>query len=354
MSLAGKGAVLVTGGAGYIGSHAAVALHEAGYDPVLLDNLANSNIQAVEAVRALCQKEVPFFEVDCCDLRAVRGVFDAMKRRDTPLVGVIHFAAHKAVGESVEHPAMYAHNNVGSLGAVLQVMAEFDVHGMVFSSSCTVYGEPDSPAVTEDTPLQEAESPYGWTKQACERILADHTRVDQRRRVALLRYFNPVGAHPSALLGELPLGTPNNLVPFLTQTVAGIRESLTVFGDDYDTDDGTCIRDYLHVMDLAEAHVKALDWCRESTHEGRCRAFNLGSGSGASVMEVIQTFEAATGLKVPFRMGERRPGDVVAIWADPSRALAELGWRTERSLKEALADAWRWQTAQKSDSQTHA
>mgnify|MGYP001166443070 FL=1 len=354
MSLAGQGAVLVTGGAGYIGSHAAVALHEAGYDPALLDNLVNSNTQAVEAVRALCQKEVPFFEIDCCDIHAVREVFDTMKRGGNPIVGVIHFAAHKAVGESVEHPAMYAHNNVGSLGAVLQVMAEFDVHRMVFSSSCTVYGNPDLPAVTEATPLQEAESPYGWTKQACERVLGDHARVDPRHRVALLRYFNPVGAHPSALLGELPLGTPNNLVPFLTQTVAGIHETLTVFGDDYDTADGTCIRDYLHVMDLAEAHVKALKWCRTSAHEERCRAFNLGSGSGASVLEVIRTFEAATGLKVPFRMGERRPGDVVAIWADPSRALAELGWRTKRSLKTALADAWRWQTAQKSDNQTHA
>ena len=341
-----RSCILVTGGAGYIGSHAAVALHEAGYAPVLLDNLGNAKMQAVHGVRQLCGEDIPFFEVDVQDADGLRNVFQTMIDNDQPVTGILHFAAHKAVGESVDHPAMYAANNVGGLGTLLQVAHSFNVHHVVFSSSCTVYGEPDEIPVDEFTPMQPASSPYGWTKQACERVLTDHAQTDPRHRIALLRYFNPIGAHPSAAIGELPLGVPNNLVPFLTQAVAGIREALTVHGGDYPTPDGTCIRDYLHVMDLAEAHVDALKWCANQSLDGPVvRAFNLGTGQGASVLNVIEAFEEATGIPVPHHMGARRAGDVVAIWANPNRAKAELGWSAKRDLKTALADAWRWQEA---------
>lgn len=331
--------VLVTGGAGYIGSHTAVALHEAGFMPVLVDNLHNSKASAVDGVRAIVGDDIPFEAVDICDKAALEALFG---RHD--FVGVLHFAAHKAVGESMAKPAMYAANNVGGLGVLLEVASAHDVDNIVFSSSCTVYGEPEDMPVAESAPFQRAESPYGWTKQACERVLEDHAAARGAAHVALLRYFNPIGAHPSANIGELPLGVPNNLIPFLTQAVSGIRKALTVFGGDYDTPDGTCIRDYLHVMDLAEAHVAALQWCLDQPDDQSViRPFNLGTGKGASVLEVIQGFERATGQKVPYTMGERREGDVVAIWADPSRAANELGWRTTRSLDTSLADAWRWQ-----------
>ena len=331
--------VLVTGGAGYIGSHTAVALHEAGFMPVLVDNLHNSKASAVDGVRAIVGDDIPFEAVDICDKAALEALFG---RHD--FVGVLHFAAHKAVGESMAKPAMYAANNVGGLGVLLEVASAHDVDNIVFSSSCTVYGEPEDMPVAESAPFQRAESPYGWTKQACERVLEDHAAARGAAHVALLRYFNPIGAHPSANIGELPLGVPNNLIPFLTQAVSGIRKALTVFGGDYDTPDGTCIRDYLHVMDLAEAHVAALQWCiNQPDDQSVIRPFNLGTGKGASVLEVIQGFERATGQKVPYTMGDRREGDVVAIWADPSRAADELGWRTTRSLETSLADAWRWQ-----------
>lgn len=278
MSQATKTHVLVTGGAGYIGSHAAVALHEVGYAPVLLDNLHNSEMQAIEGIRELCGFEVPFHAIDVRDASALESLFRDFAKAGTPIQGILHFAAHKAVGESVAHPAMYASNNVGGLGTLLQAAGAHDVRNVVFSSSCTVYGEPEQVPVDESTPFQEAESPYGWTKQASERILRDHAATHNAHRVALLRYFNPIGAHPSALLGELPLGVPNNLIPFLTQAVAGIRGALTVFGGDYPTPDGTCIRDYLHVMDLAEAHVAALRWCFDQTSPAPVvRAFNLGT-----------------------------------------------------------------------------
>ena len=331
--------VLVTGGAGYIGSHTAVALHEAGFMPVLVDNLHNSKASAVDGVRAIVGDNIPFEAVDICDKAALEALFG---RHD--FVGVLHFAAHKAVGESMAKPAMYAANNVGGLGVLLEVASAHDVDNIVFSSSCTVYGEPEDMPVAESAPFQRAESPYGWTKQACERVLEDHAAARGAAHVALLRYFNPIGAHPSANIGELPLGVPNNLIPFLTQAVSGIRKALTVFGGDYDTPDGTCIRDYLHVMDLAEAHVAALQWCLDQPDDQSViRPFNLGTGKGASVLEVIQGFERATGQRVPYTMGDRREGDVVAIWADPSRAADELGWRTTRSLETSLADAWRWQ-----------
>ena len=331
--------VLVTGGAGYIGSHTAVALHEAGFMPVLVDNLHNSKASAVDGVRAIVGDDVPFESLDIRNAPELNVLFE---RHD--FVGVLHFAAHKAVGESMAKPAMYAANNVGGLGVLLEVASAHEVDNIVFSSSCTVYGEPEDMPVAESAPFQRAESPYGWTKQACERVLEDHAAANGASHVALLRYFNPIGAHPSAEIGELPLGVPNNLIPFLTQAVSGIRKALTVFGGDYDTQDGTCIRDYLHVMDLAEAHVAALTWCLDQPDDRSViRPFNLGTGQGASVLEVIQGFERATGQKVPYTMGDRREGDVVAIWADPSRAADELGWRTTRSLETSLADAWRWQ-----------
>lgn len=346
MSTSSRPHVLVTGGAGYIGSHSAVALHEAGFAPVLMDNLHNSDLQAVEGVRELCGEPVPFYELDVRDREGLTELFTSLKEAGTPLDGILHFAAHKAVGESVAKPAMYASNNVGGLGTLLEVADAHNVRNIVFSSSCTVYGEPENVPVDESAPFQPAESPYGWTKQASERVLTDHAATHQKHRVALLRYFNPIGAHPSAAIGELPLGVPNNLVPFLTQAVAGIRGALTVFGDDYPTADGTCIRDYLHVMDLAEAHVAALKWCLAQTSNAAVvRPFNLGTGTGASVLDVIQAFERATGQRVPYAMGDRRAGDVVAIWADPTRAKEELGWETKRSLETALADAWRWQEA---------
>ena len=338
--------MLVTGGAGYIGSHSAVALHQAGFDPVLVDNLHNSEMSAVEGVRALCAEEVPFHKIDIRDGSRLADVFEQNAQEGHPIEGVMHFAAHKAVGESVAQPAMYASNNVGGLGSLLEIVRSFQVRHVVFSSSCTVYGEPAHVPVDESAPFQRAESPYGWTKQASERVLTDYAASIEFGRIALLRYFNPIGAHPSATIGELPRGVPNNLVPFLTQTVAGLREELTVFGDDYPTADGTCIRDYLHVMDLAEAHVAALQWCiqQEST-ESVIRAFNLGTGHGASVRDVIQSFERATGQMVLHKVGPRRAGDVVAIWADPQRAREELGWEAKRTLDEALSDAWKWQLA---------
>ena len=348
MSSSSRTHVLVTGGAGYIGSHSAVALHEAGFVPVLMDNLHNSSFQAVEGVQELCGEPVPFFELDVRDREGLHELFASFEQAGKPLRGILHFAAHKAVGESVAKPAMYASNNVGGLGTLLEVADTHNVRNLVFSSSCTVYGEPERVPVDESAPFQPAESPYGWTKQASERVLVDHSATHPEHRVALLRYFNPIGAHPSAAIGELPLGVPNNLVPFLTQAVAGIRGALTVFGADYPTADGTCIRDYLHVMDLAEAHVAALKWClAQKSPEAVVRPFNLGTGSGASVLEVIQAFERTTGERVPYAMGERRAGDVVAIWADPSRAKEELGWETKRNLETALADAWRWQQALK-------
>jgi UDP-glucose 4-epimerase len=331
--------VLVTGGAGYIGSHTAVALHEAGFMPVLVDNLHNSKASAVEGVRAIVGDDVPFETLDIRNAPEMNTLFG---KHD--FVGVLHFAAHKAVGESMGKPAMYASNNVGGLGVLLEVASTHEVDNIVFSSSCTVYGEPEDMPVAESAPFQRAESPYGWTKQACERVLEDHAGARAAAHVALLRYFNPIGAHLSAHIGELPLGVPNNLIPFLTQAVSGIRKALTVFGGDYDTPDGTCIRDYLHVMDLAEAHVAALQWCLDQPKDRSViRPFNLGTGQGASVLEVIQSFERATGQKVPYTMGDRREGDVVAIWADPTRAADELGWHTTRSLETSLTDAWRWQ-----------
>jgi len=327
--------IVVTGGAGFIGSHTVVALHEAGYSPVIVDDLRNSEQSALDGIRALIG-DVEHHPVDCGDGDAMSRVFDH------PVHGAIHFAADKAVGESVAHPEKYFDNNVGGTARFTALLRRHGVRHLVFSSSCTVYGEAEVLPVAEDAPILPAASPYGYTKQACEDLLKmAHVASEGELGVALLRYFNPIGAHPSAHIGELPLGPPPNLVPYLIQAVAGIRGPLTVFGDDYPTEDGTCIRDYLHVCDLAEAHVAALAWLE--TNSGALDTFNLGTGCGSSVKQVIAAFHAVTGLEVPHRMGDRRPGDVTAIYADPSKAERMLGWTTRRSLQDCLADAWRWQ-----------
>lgn len=330
---------MVTGGAGYIGSHAVVELFQAGYAPVIVDNFVNSQESALEGIQAILQAEVPCYRIDCTDAEALRGVF----RQEGDIAGVIHFAAYKAVGESVKEPLKYYHNNVGSLVALLQVMTEFQVSRLVFSSSCTVYGVPDQLPVTEATPVKKANSPYGNTKQICEDILTDlaHSGNTGIHSIAL-RYFNPVGAHASARIGELPLGVPNNLVPFITQTAIGIREKLTVFGNDYDTPDGSNIRDYIHVVDLARAHVVAVDRLM-ADKAASIEMFNIGTGQGNSVLEVIHAFEKVSGQKLNYVIGERRAGDVPAIYADVTKATQELGFKTELGLEEALASAWQWE-----------
>ena len=328
--------IVVTGGAGFIGSHTVVALVESGYTPVIVDDLRNSRSEVLDGLECILGHRVEFHGIDCGDVNRMEAVFDK------PVHGVIHFAADKAVGESVAQPEQYFSNNIGSTARLVEMLRRKEVRHMVFSSSCTVYGEADALPVNESAPIQPAASPYGYTKQACEALLRySHAAAEGQLGVALLRYFNPIGAHPSAEIGELPIGTPANLVPFLTQSVAGIRAELTVHGDDYPTPDGTCIRDYLHVCDLAEAHVAALRWLEGAT--GKLDVFNLGTGQGSSVKEVISAFETATGLKVPHRFGGRRPGDVTAIHADATKAANVLGWKTRRSLEECLADAWRWQ-----------
>ncbi len=326
--------ILVTGGLGFIGSHTAVCLHEAGYEPILLDNLSNSQLSALEGVASLMGYTPTFIEGDVCDPTLLRQVFAQYHIEAT-----IHFAAFKAVGESVAEPLKYYQNNMGGLMSLLKVMKETGKNKVVFSSSCTVYGEPDLVPVTEASPTKEAESPYGATKQMGERVLRDMHWAE----VQCLRYFNPIGAHPSAAIGELPLGVPNNLIPYLTQTVAGIRQELTVFGGDYNTPDGTCIRDYIHVMDLAEAHVVSLKRLLENQAQERFEVFNIGTGDGYSVLDVINTFEKVNGLPVPHRIGERREGDVIQVWADTSRVNSVLGWKTQRGLEDMLRDAWNWQ-----------
>ena len=333
-----KECVLVAGGAGYIGTHTAVELIEAGYDVVIADNLSNSEMQAVEGVRQITGRNIPFVQVDCDDKNALAAVFDNYKFNS-----VIHFAASKAVGESVEKPLLYYRNNILSLLNMLELMREKGVRNIVFSSSCTVYGQPDLLPVTEQTPRQSATSPYGNTKQICEDILRDTTAAYPELYGIALRYFNPIGAHPSALIGELPKGVPGNLVPFITQTAAGIRPCLSVFGDDYDTPDGSAIRDYIDVVDLARAHVVAVSRMIERKSKGNYEFFNIGTGQGRSVLELVAAFEKATGVKVPHKIVGRRAGDIEKIWADTTFANRELGWKAERPIEETLASAWAWE-----------
>ncbi len=333
-----KSCVLVSGGAGYIGSHTAVELIEAGYDVVIVDNLSNSDMNAVEGVRSITGAEIPFVEADCRDREALRRVFERYE-----FDSVIHFAASKAVGESVAKPLEYYGNNLTSLMNVLSLMREFGRSNIVFSSSCTVYGEPDKQPVTELTPRKPATSPYGNTKQMCEDILRDSVAAYDGLKGIALRYFNPIGAHPSALIGELPRGVPQNLVPYITQTAAGIRECLSVFGDDYPTPDGSCIRDYIDVVDLAKAHVAAIRRMIEGRGKARYEVFNVGTGRGVSVLELLDRFQKVNGVKLNYRIAPRRAGDIVAIWADPTLANRELGWTAQRTLDETLASAWAWE-----------
>jgi len=340
MTTGGK-KVLVTGGAGFIGSHTVVALHEAGYVPVVVDDFSNSEPSVMDRLGEILGQAVVCHRVDCTDRAALQAVFQA----EGEIAALIHFAAFKAVGESVREPLKYYRNNLGGLLTCLELMGEFGVSDLVFSSSCTVYGQPDPLPVTEASPLKPAESPYGATKQISEGILLHAVAAGVTLRAMILRYFNPIGAHESARIGELPLGVPNNLVPFITQTAAGIREQLTVFGDDYETPDGSCIRDYIHVMDLAEAHVAALSWLERQPGEALCEALNVGTGAGHSVFEVIGAFEEASGETLRRVVGPRRPGDIPAIYADVTRSEEVLGWRARRTLGQAMADAWRWQQA---------
>lgn len=331
--------ILVTGGAGYIGSHAVVELYEAGFQPVIVDNFSNSQESVLAGIESILGVRVPSHNIDCNDEEALRAVF----AEEGNLRGVIHFAAFKAVGESVQKPLEYYRNNLNSLLTLVSVMREFGVEALVFSSSCTVYGIPDALPVTEQTPTKKASSPYGATKQMCEDILTDIAAAPSNKlRTILLRYFNPIGAHPSAKIGELPLGVPQNLVPFITQTAAGIREKLTIFGDTYDTPDGTNIRDYLHVVDLAKAHVVAVQRLLDQKGE-TLEVFNVGTGRGNSVLEVVHAFERATGVKLNYTIGPARTGDVPAIYADVKKATEVLGFQTTSSLEDALASAWKWQ-----------
>lgn len=331
--------ILITGGAGYIGSHTAVELWNAGMEPVILDDLSNTNEDVLLRLEEITGKQFSFYKGDCNDKVLLQKICT-----DHQVEGVIHFAAFKAVGESTQIPLKYYQNNVGSLLILLDVMKEKGIHDLVFSSSCTVYGQPDVLPVTEETPRKEAESPYGNTKKICEDILVDYVKSKPGIRVIALRYFNPVGAHPSSKIGELPIGTPQNLVPFITQTAAGIREKLTVFGNDYDTPDGSCVRDYIHVVDLADAHVKAFQYLAEKGADFY-DVFNVGTGNGNTVLEVIHAFEKVSGVKLNYVIGPRRPGDVVKTWADTTKINQVLGWYPKFSLEDSMRDSWNWQNS---------
>ncbi|MBD5220154.1 MAG: UDP-glucose 4-epimerase GalE [Bacteroidales bacterium] len=333
-----KDTVLVSGGAGYIGSHTTVALIEAGYDVVVIDNFSNSEPSAIEGVEKILGRKITFEQVDTCDKEALRGVFERHE-----FSTVIHFAAFKAVGESMTEPLKYYQNNLVSYMNVLELMKEFKRPNVLFSSSATVYGEAEVLPVTEQTPRQPATSPYGNTKQMAEDILRDCCAAYPDFYGIALRYFNPVGAHPSALIGELPRGVPNNLVPFITQTAAGVRECLSVFGNDYDTPDGSCLRDFIDVLDLAKAHVAAVDRMTQHKMDAKYEIFNIGTGRPVSVLELITRFEKANGLKLPYKIVGRRSGDVPAVWADTTLANKVLGWKAERDLDDTLRSAWAWE-----------
>jgi UDP-glucose 4-epimerase len=331
-------AILVTGGLGFIGSHTVVELVAAGYRPVIVDDLSNSELGVIERLQKLVGHDISFYQQDFQDIEKLRKIIE-----EEQISGIIHFAAFKAVGESVGQPLKYYQNNVAGFIELLTICEEIKiVKNLVFSSSCTVYGEPDSLPVTEDSPVKPAASPYGASKQMCEIILRDTTTVSSSFNSLALRYFNPIGAHSSALIGELPLGVPANLVPFVTQTAAGLRDKLTVYGNDYLTPDGTCIRDYVHVVDLAKAHVKALAWL-ENQPSKSYETLNIGTGKGSSVLEVIDTFSQVTGVEVPYEIGPRREGDLISTYASVDKARSLIDWQSEYDLAAALGDAWRWQ-----------
>ncbi|MBQ6401200.1 MAG: UDP-glucose 4-epimerase GalE [Firmicutes bacterium] len=328
--------ILLTGGAGFIGSHTAVALMDAGYDVVIADNLYNSEDVVIDRLEQITGKRPAFYAIDVADADQLAPVF-----AEHDIDGVIHFAGYKAVGESVQKPLAYYRNNLDTTLTLLETMAQAGVNRFVFSSSATVYGEENPCPLTETMPKGSCSNPYGWTKSMIEQILTDAAKAIPSLSVVLLRYFNPIGAHPSGLIGEDPQGIPNNLMPFITQVAVGKRPQLTVFGDDYDTPDGTCRRDYIHVMDLAEGHVKALEYAKGNTG---AEVFNLGTGTPYSVLEVVHAFEEASGVPVPYVIGERRAGDLADVWADADKADRVLGWKTKRTLQDMCRDSWNWQS----------
>lgn len=331
--------ILVTGGTGYIGSHTAVELQRAGYEVIIVDNLSNSSVDVLDGIEKISGIRPVFEQFDLVEKDKV----DAFFAKYPNIQAIIHFAASKAVGESVEKPLLYYRNNLVSLINLLECQLKYGVANIVFSSSCTVYGQPDHLPVTEDTPRKDAESPYGNTKRVNEDILHDTIAANPQLKGIALRYFNPVGAHPSALIGELPLGIPANLVPFITQTAAGLRSELKIFGDDYDTVDGSAVRDYINVVDLAKAHVVAVSRLLGNKNKAGYEIFNLGTGNGVSVLEAVHAFERATGVKLNYKIVGRRAGDIEKIWADTTLANQELGWKAEKGLEETLLSAWEWE-----------
>ncbi len=336
-----KETILVTGGTGFIGSHTVVELQQAGYNVVIIDNLSNSKADVVDGIEKITGIRPAFENVDCCDMKSMENVFN----KYNSIKGIIHFAASKAVGESVQKPLLYYRNNILSLINILELMSQHGVKGIIFSSSCTVYGQPspENLPVTENAPIQKALSPYGNTKQINEEIIQDYIHSGAPIKSVILRYFNPIGAHPTAHIGELPNGVPMNLIPFVTQTAIGIRKQLKIFGNDYNTPDGTCIRDYIYVVDLAKAHVKAMERILEDKGTDSVEIFNIGTGRGVSTLEVVEGFEKATGVKVNWEYAPRREGDIEKVWADPAKANNVLGWKAETSLEDTLRSAWKWQ-----------
>ncbi|WP_299710346.1 UDP-glucose 4-epimerase GalE [uncultured Tenacibaculum sp.] len=332
--------ILVTGGLGFIGSHTAVELQNSGFEVVIIDDLSNAKIEVLENIGKITGKVPKFFQLDLKKKAEVTDFFERVH-----VDGIIHFAAYKAVGESVQKPLDYYENNIGSLVYILQEMRDRNLNNFIFSSSCTVYGQADELPITENAPIKPAESPYGNTKQVGEEIIQDSCKANGLNAIAL-RYFNPIGAHESAKIGELPLGVPQNLIPYVTQTAAGIREQLSIFGDDYDTPDGTAIRDYIHVVDLAKAHIAALNRLLNQKNETAFEVFNVGTGKGSSVLEIVKAFEKATNQNLNYKIVERRAGDITAAYADTNIANEKLNWRTEKSIEEALLSAWKWQNNQ--------
>lgn len=341
-----KQTILVTGGTGFIGSHTTVELQNAGYNVVIVDNLSNSQANVVDGIEKITGIRPAFEEADCCDLAAMENIF----KKYPDIEGIIHFAASKAVGESVEKPLLYYRNNFVSLINLLELMPKYNVKGIIFSSSCTVYGQPDPEnlPVTEDAPIKPAESPYGNTKQVNEEIIRDYINSGADIKAILLRYFNPIGSHPTSIIGEMPNGVPQNLIPYVTQTAMGIREQLKVFGDDYNTVDGTCIRDYIYVVDLAKAHVKAMTRVLD-TESDKLEVFNVGTGTGVTTKQIVDAFEKSTGVKLNWTFAPRRSGDIEKVWADPKKANEVLRWKAEATLEEALKSAWNWQVKLRED-----
>lgn len=334
-----KGKILVTGGTGYIGSHTAVELQNAGYEVIIIDNLSNSTTDSLDGIERITGKRPIFEKLDCNDVAGLRNLFT----KHEGIKGIIHFAASKAVGESVEKPLLYYRNNLVSLINLLELMPQYNIPNIVFSSSCTVYGEPDNNPIDETAPIKPAESPYGNTKQINEEIIQDTVKSGAPIKSIILRYFNPIGAHPTAEIGELPNGVPQNLVPYITQTAMGIRQQLSVFGDDYNTPDGSCIRDFINVVDLAKAHVVAIDRMVENKSDDKVEIFNLGTGNGVSVLELINVFEKVSGQKLNYKIVGRRVGDIEKIWAQPSHANEVLGWKAKENIEDTMASAWKWQ-----------